>query len=262
MSDHGSFEELAALYALDALDGADLVTYEIHRRDCLPCRRAEADFARVTAGLAPADPAPESLKARVDAALPRKESGRSNIVTALAMAAVLMIAVGLFLQSRHYANLWVEAQTQLSFSETNRKLAQEQLENVIRQLVTTRRDRDELDHMAVLAAKGRYVALAAAKPGIDGSAVVFWDGEGKGVVFVPRGMKPLPPGKHYVLWAVMEKPVAVADVMTGKMYGMAPVMAAPMAGGAKAFAISIEDSNRPDSPTADQVVMAGAVKVE
>jgi hypothetical protein len=60
--DHGPFEELAAGYALDALEPADEQRYLNHARQCPACTQALADFREVAAALAgtapPAEPSP------------------------------------------------------------------------------------------------------------------------------------------------------------------------------------------------------------
>jgi anti-sigma-K factor RskA len=57
--DHGPFEELAAGYALDALEPADEQRYLDHARQCPACTRALADFREVAAALADTAPAAE-----------------------------------------------------------------------------------------------------------------------------------------------------------------------------------------------------------
>ena len=95
MSEHAYFEELVPLQALDALDGADRVAFEIHVRSCVACRVALADYQRVTSGLVEGG-APDTLKARVQAGLPRRE--RSGVMTALLAAAALIFGVISFVQ--------------------------------------------------------------------------------------------------------------------------------------------------------------------
>jgi anti-sigma-K factor RskA len=49
---HGRFDELAAGYAVDALDPGDALLFARHARHCGRCQRSLADYADVTAGLA------------------------------------------------------------------------------------------------------------------------------------------------------------------------------------------------------------------
>lgn len=58
-ADHGPFEELAAGYALDALEPADEQRYLRHARDCPTCPQALAGFREVAAALADTAPAAE-----------------------------------------------------------------------------------------------------------------------------------------------------------------------------------------------------------
>jgi anti-sigma-K factor RskA len=56
-ADHGPFEELAAGYALDALEPADEQRYLRHAGDCPACAQALAGFREVAAALADTTPA-------------------------------------------------------------------------------------------------------------------------------------------------------------------------------------------------------------
>lgn len=59
---HGRFDELAAGYAVHALDPGEALLFARHARHCGRCQRSLADYADVTAGLAelapPAEPSP------------------------------------------------------------------------------------------------------------------------------------------------------------------------------------------------------------
>lgn len=78
--DHGPFQELAAGYALDALEPADEQRYLDHARHCPACARALADFREVAAALAdtapPAEPSPRLGDRILAAALADLDRGR------------------------------------------------------------------------------------------------------------------------------------------------------------------------------------------
>ena len=78
--DDGSLHELSAAYALDALDGDELKTYEAHLAGCERCRADVASF-RETAGALAYDvdlpPVPETLERRI---LESARAERPNVV--------------------------------------------------------------------------------------------------------------------------------------------------------------------------------------
>ena len=77
---HGPFEELAAGYALDALEPADEQRFLRHARECPACAQALADFREVAAALAdtapPAEPSPQLADRILAAALADLDPGR------------------------------------------------------------------------------------------------------------------------------------------------------------------------------------------
>src|SRR5437667_9599659 len=76
----GSPHELSAAYALDALDGDDLQTYETHLAGCEQCREDVASFRATASALAydvDLPPLPETLEHRIVAAA---RAERPNVV--------------------------------------------------------------------------------------------------------------------------------------------------------------------------------------
>jgi anti-sigma-K factor RskA len=73
--EHARYDELAAGYALDALDGPDEADFAAHLEDCSRCQDAVARFTEITAALAetapPAEPSP-GLGDRIMAAAARE----------------------------------------------------------------------------------------------------------------------------------------------------------------------------------------------
>ena len=82
-ADHGPFKELAAGYALDALEPADEQRYLHHALECPACARALADFREVAAALAdtapPAEPRPQLADRIMTAALADLDAGRGPV---------------------------------------------------------------------------------------------------------------------------------------------------------------------------------------
>jgi anti-sigma factor RsiW len=74
--------ELAAAYALDALDGRERDAFEAHLRDCETCTKDVADFRSTAAMLAYADEGPEPATALRDRLLEaaRQERPTQSVV--------------------------------------------------------------------------------------------------------------------------------------------------------------------------------------
>jgi len=252
MTNHERYAELAALHALGALDGSDLVDFEIHLRGCLECRRAGADLGKVVAGLAPEGPPPAALRDRIREKLPAGRSQGPSWVVAVAVAAVLLVCVGMFLQvSAMRAKLRV-TEDDLARANDRVEALNRALTTDRRTLIATLRDRDELRRVASLVCDGKHRELK----GADGSAVVFWDPKGGGVVFMPRGMQELKPGERFVLWMISDKPVAVADAVQVHTYGYSAAAPAALVGAMKKLAVSVESEARPEKPSA-RILMIG-----
>ena len=81
--DHERWSELAAGFALSALDDADEATYIEHAVSCDTCRSLEQDFSELLADLALTTPAvtpPASLKASIMRAVAEDDGGRASVI--------------------------------------------------------------------------------------------------------------------------------------------------------------------------------------
>lgn len=84
--DHEQWSELAAGYALSALDDADHATYLEHAATCDTCRQLEQDLSEVMSELAHATPAatpPPSLKASIMQAIAEDDDRRAAPVVSI-----------------------------------------------------------------------------------------------------------------------------------------------------------------------------------
>ena len=81
---HGRFDELAAGYAVHALDPGDALLFAQHARDCARCQRSLADYAQVTASLAElapdAQPSPQLAERIMAAASGDAASGDQRVI--------------------------------------------------------------------------------------------------------------------------------------------------------------------------------------
>jgi hypothetical protein len=81
--DHERWSELAAGFALSALDDADQATYIEHAVSCDTCRKLEQDFSEVIADLSLITPAvtpPASLKASIMRAVAEDDERRAPVI--------------------------------------------------------------------------------------------------------------------------------------------------------------------------------------
>jgi anti-sigma-K factor RskA len=88
--EHARYDELAAGYALDALDGPDEADFAAHLAGCSRCQDAVDRFTEITAALAdtapPAEPSPD-LGLRIMAAAAREPVGHADVNAAARQAA-------------------------------------------------------------------------------------------------------------------------------------------------------------------------------
>jgi hypothetical protein len=256
MSAHEQFAEDLALYALNALSGADRASLEQHLAACPACR-LELDqlrgdgalLALSTTGPRPPQRSRQRLldavarEPRVLAALPRSARHRSwwGFLGWAATAAVLLFA----------ASLWKE-----------NIVLQQTLTSADAQAARNARDLDELRKIAapILEPAAMHVTLVAAKTPPQPQGKAFYLRNRGSLVFLANNMPMLPPQKAYELWLI---PVTGAPIPAGMFkpdaHGSATVVDPPLPPGAeaKAFAITVENESGSSVPTMP-IVMMGA----
>ena len=234
MTTHDDWDELAAGYALHALEPDEEQRFTEHLAGCDECMAAVREHELVAAQLgslahsdedvpAPAwsairssvvgEPAPVSLDAR------RKARRRQPMVLGAAAAAVVLAAAGIV--------VW-----QTNGSSTTP--AERALQSCRQQ-------------------SGCSVVRLHASRGADPAIVLV---SSERVTMVPLAMKPAPKGKEYVLWQLLRSgaPTPVAELTDASGPSSAGLVM-PYADTA-AFAVSVESSSVPPSqPT--QVVAIG-----
>ena len=194
------FEEQGypAAYALDALDGEELVRFIEHLPSCTVCARAVADFQMMTAQLPLAAeleaPSP-ALRARILAAVAAEANAerqerdsapaplplRRRAPQIYALAAVLLLALGL---GQLAWNLTLQRnlqQTRADLQQTRAELSQAQGE-----LAATRWQ------------------LSAAQPGGTITGEVIYLRDRQQAVLIANGLPALQPDQVYELWLLNE----------------------------------------------------------
>jgi Anti-sigma-K factor rskA len=254
MTSHETFDELAAVYAVDALDGEDLVRFEAHLAEgCERCTAAlrDAHEALAQAALAetPAIPPAEvkaSLLRRVAAASrpsTRRAPARAAWVPwAAATAAVAVVAAmltGGLVASRYEARLGQMARETAAVRERlqrNEVALSEQIA-VYRGAVELLRD-----------PATRVVDLHGAGPSPAASGRMIWHDQAGGRLFVAN-LPSAPPGKAYELWMLGGTAPQPAGVFQVDAAGRATHRVEPAGGPAAKFAVTLEPEAGVPAPT-------------
>ncbi len=187
---HEHWHELAAGYALDALDAADHAEFETHLSSCFECRRTVQEFRDVSELLphaAQTRALPPKLEAqiidriRLDARTHRRFRGA---IPWLAAAAGIAIAITGGLLARRAS------------------LERDRLQDHIASLAADLAARDS-SVASLLGPEVHMVALAS--PGGEPVARVFWNHSQNRFVVTTFGLPPAPDGRTYQLWAIPER---------------------------------------------------------
>jgi anti-sigma-K factor RskA len=218
----GSPHELAAAYALDALDGDELEAYETHLAGCEQCREDVASFRATASALAydvDLPPLPETLEHRIIAAA---RAERPNVVplrqrlvipaAALsAVAAVAAIAIG----------AWA---IRLSSSLDHQKSISKDQKSVI----------DILSDCTRTPTQGSSGAICVAPT--------------EKAVLIADGLPATSPDKTYEAWVIAGKRVQPAGLFRGGAGRKYVLLTKPVRAGAK-VAVTLEKRGGVSAPT-------------
>jgi anti-sigma-K factor RskA len=254
MTSHETFDDLAAVYAVGALDGDDLRRFEAHmaegcERCALTLRESHEALARAALAGTPAIPPPAvkvALLRRVAAAdrrpVPPARSRASWVPWAAATAAVAVITAlltGGLVASRYEARLGQMARETAAVRE---RLQRD--EAALRQQVALYRGVVELLRDPAT----RVVDLQGAGPSPEASGRVIWHEQTGGQLFVTN-LPPAPPGKAYELWTLGGPAPQPAGLFQVDAAGRATHRVEPAAGPAPKFAVSLEPEAGVPAPT-------------
>jgi anti-sigma-K factor RskA len=258
MSSHESWEPLAAVYAVGALDGEDLARFEAHLAEgCPACARELGEAAEALARLALAAPPavpPPDVKAALLARLPASRGGSAarslrrgwltwTAATAAVVALAAMFTSGV-VAARYEKRL---GQMARDMAATRERLQQE--EAALREQVAAYRGTVELLRDPAT----RVVELRGqAQPAATGRLV--WNDTAGGHLVVAN-LPPAPEGKTYELWALggpTPRPAGLFQVSSG---GGAVHRVEALGSPAKGFAVTLEPAGGVPAPTG-AIVMA------
>jgi Anti-sigma-K factor rskA/Putative zinc-finger len=259
MSGHEQFGEDLALYALNALEGENLVELERHLAGCADCRleleQLRGDGALLAISTMGPKPPRRARQRLLDAVA--KEEGEISASRAkyargaehrrswwgwlgwAATAAVIVFA----------ASLWKE----------NTGLKQN-LASLGSQTEQTTRELEDLRRIAapIISPEAQRVTLVAVKTPPQPQGKAFYLRNRSTLLFVASNMPALPPQKAYELWLIPAQGAPIpAGVFKPDAHGSATVVNPPLPSGteAKAFAITVENEAGATSPTMPIVMM-------
>ena len=255
MANHEQFDELAAVYALGALDGPDLETFLAHlRAGCAECERLIADdedtLLRAAGEWATPPPAQvrRDLFARIDgpasASSPKHRTGWLPIAAGMALAAgIAALAVGAALRAQHAAEL-ARVEREADALRTDLAKIEREAQGLRTDLASEREVRALLDDPAT-----RFVRLGGLPPSPKAEARVAWHPQ-KGGIFLAKELPPAPPGKAYELWAIAGGKPRPAGVFKVDASGVGRVKVPPLEDApVDVFAVTLEPEAGVPAPT-------------
>jgi anti-sigma-K factor RskA len=246
---HEPFEELAAAYALGALEAPDAARFERHLASgCSACVRALAEYREALARLAadgretPPAHARRAVLRRVDDARGRQ---RSRVVLVAGWAASMALAAGIaaaltggYVRTRYQAHLDRIATEAAGLREQSAEQART---------------------LALLSDPAtRVVTLAGLAPSPRAQGRMIWNPQAGGLL-VAADLPPAPEGKVYELWAIAAGKPLPAGLFTVDAQGRGSVKVAPLEGAPKVevFAVTLEPAGGVPSPTGEMYLASG-----
>ena len=218
----GSPHELAAAYALDALDGDDLEAYETHLAGCERCREEVASFRATAATLAYdvyLPPAPEALEHRI---LGAARAERPNVVPLPRRCALPAAALGVASAAAAIVlGIWA---VHLSNSVDHQKQIRKDQKSLI----------DVLSDCAKTPMNGGSGAICVAPT--------------KQAVVIADNLSPASPGKTYEAWVITGRRVRAAGLFRGGAGRRYLQLTKPVPAGAT-VAVTLEKRGGVSAPT-------------
>ena len=243
---HAPFEEMAAAYALDALDAPDRRVFEQHLTTCAACQHEVADLRRVATGLGlavdPIDP-PPALKARVLAAATAQAQIRSfrHDRRSPSLAPWLALAAAVILTTLTGVYAWrIQQRADRERAGANARIS------------------DLEQRLAIMSAPDMVQVKLQAQPDAPGSSAQVFMSAKRGMVLTAEHLPALAAGRTYQLWVVTKQaPVGIGTFTVqadGSVTGVMPI--SPQATiDPVAVAVTIEPEGGVSAPTGPKVLV-------
>ena len=257
MTNHETFDELAAVYATGALDGDDLVRFETHLAEgCPQCavtlQESGAALIRVALDEPPAVPPPAVKAALLERVAGARPPGRSAApvswtpwaAATAAVAAIAAMLVGGLVASRYEARLGQMARETAAVRERLQRHEAALREEVERYRTAVELLRDPAT---------RVVDLHGAGASPEARGRLLWHDKTGGQLFVAR-LPPAPAGRAYELWTLGGPAPRAAGVFQVDASGTATHRVAPAGAPVAAFAVTLEPEGGVPAPTGPSVL--------
>ena len=248
---HDPFDTLAAVYAVGALDGDDLVQFEAHLAGgCSRCRTTLRQSHEALTRVAQAEPraippaeVKDALLHRINGTAARRAERRSWVPWVAATAAAMVVSAmltGGFVASRYEGKIGQMAREVSRIRDESRR----------RDTTLTAQIGEYRHALALLGNSAtQVVELRGSGPAAAATGRVVWHEHAGGYLVVDK-LPPLPPGKTYEAWTLGGPAPRPAGVFTVDASGqgrrkLEPTGDAP----AKGFAVSIEPEAGVAEPT-------------
>lgn len=277
---HDEYDELLALHALDALEGADRAAVESHLATCAPCRRRYQEHLGTTAALAgaaePVEPPPgareeilrraaaETADARdgrgaarggtgggrvmdFERPAPEKRQRHRTVDLLLRAAAVLLLAVAAW-------SLWSQAELrrEVERTEAHNRALTDRLRQIEGDLALARnRLASTSAALATVAAGPETVLAGLQEPDAGGRLYSGRDG----VLLVVNGLPRPPEDRTYQLWGIVEGAPVSAGLFRTDASGKGFLWTASVpAGTVDLWAVTEEPAGGVPQPTGEMVL--------
>jgi anti-sigma-K factor RskA len=287
---HEIFDDLAAGWALGALEPDDAARFEAHLREgCAQCERTLEDYRDVLVTVAgdlrevPPPRVRDAVLERAGArsagapslrAVPagRRRTGRLRAVlvsaTGMALAAGLAAIITASAMKARYAprleQLAREAdglRAQLAEQVETVSALRQRLTEQEHTLTMVRADADEQRRQLALLTDPatRIVELAGQLASPRAQGRVIWNPRAGGLL-VALDLPPAPPGKTYELWAIAEGTPRPAGLFNVDAQGKGTLAVAPIAGvpAVEVFAVTLEPEGGVPQPTGQMYLVSKA----
>ena len=272
MSAHRELLELAEMSVLGALATEDRIRLDAHLSDgCEECAAAMRSSAAVAdelaAAIAPMDVSPDVRDELMDRVRADARPERTLGWHGYALAASLLVALGLGVQLFRVAGQLEEERIARAKAESGYDIEHGRLERTLAQLGAETRDRDRMEQElaslrgtmnALTAATTRAVALAGQGPSPDASARAYVDPQSRRLILYVYDLAAAPVGKSYQLWVIAEGQPVSAGVLELGPEGAAQydTVADSTLEGGVTIAITLEPEGGNPQPTGP-IVLAG-----
>jgi anti-sigma-K factor RskA len=247
MNSHETYETLAAVYAVGALDGDDLAQFEAHLAEgCARCdaivRESREALVRMALAATPSVPPPDvkaALQARIDAALRRPERALRRGWLTWTAATAVVVALAVMLASGVVASRYERRLGQMA-----RDMAKERdrLEAQKAKL------RAQVAAMELLRDPTTRVIELRSPSGAEAMARMIWNDKAGGHLLVAN-LSPAPAGKAYELWALGGAAPRPAGLFQVSPDGRAAQKVEAGGEPPKGFAVTLEPAAGVPAPT-------------